>query len=69
MQNEGWKCPVCGAGVAPSVLKCEHKQVTSPSTYLLPTCTRSPTGYCTCTGICVYGTFGLQDPFTAGIVG
>lgn len=22
--NEGWKCPVCGRGVAPSEKHCEH---------------------------------------------
>jgi hypothetical protein len=22
--NEGWKCPVCGRGVAPSVAYCDH---------------------------------------------
>jgi hypothetical protein len=22
--NEGWKCPVCGRGVAPSVKDCSH---------------------------------------------
>jgi hypothetical protein len=26
MTNVGWKCPVCGAGVAPTVQKCEHPQ-------------------------------------------
>ena len=74
MQNEGWKCPVCGAGVAPSVLKCEHPQPQYINTpfypSLIPTCPKSPTGYCTCTGVCLYGfpTYG-NEPFTGGLVG
>ncbi len=22
--NVGWKCPVCGAGIAPTVTRCDH---------------------------------------------
>lgn len=36
--NEGWKCPVCGRGVAPSEKHCEHggSQLHIPGSLPLP---------------------------------
>lgn len=34
--NEGWKCPVCGLGVAPGKITCDHGKGALPINPYLP---------------------------------
>lgn len=46
---DGWKCPVCGRGVAPDVRTCEHGgQIAAPGSFPLHGIPVSPSFDCGC---------------------